>query len=282
MATSAPQSPKTDVCLLWTPPQELLNSIFARAYGNHRRKLFVRLSPEPEASSERLSALDMIDKKPPPSTRVVDRFLVCKEFFINAVEAFMQPLLLAQGTEWGNPSRDIYDLHLFRLFCTDAQAFTVPRIQQLQRFVHLRALSLSITARHLKEGSTISKSPWGEILSGTDLDRLQITKALKQLRGIIYFSCIPDWGTCEMLSGQKLLVFKQNIARLEDYLRVFVVSSKTEHPYEISSTYKGPAALYPGSRVTGIGGPSALLTSAQLKGMFSFSASEGAELSSEN
>ncbi|PPJ54901.1 hypothetical protein CBER1_06037 [Cercospora berteroae] len=132
---------------------------------------------------------------------------------------------------------------------------------------------------HFKEGGLIrSKCPCQKVLTEEDYERLPITKILKQFRGIVTFSYRLDNMFCAVHREKEQILWEQNVAGLADYLRQFITQPKARSPYGISSTYTGPAPLYSGSRVTGLGVSSTLLTSAQLEDMFGPSTSEATDV----
>lgn len=152
-------------------------------------------------------------------------------------------------------------------------------MQQLQHFARLRTLTIDAAFMHLREEELIrSKCPYQEILTEEDYERLPITKILKQFRGIVTFSFRSDNVFWAVHRENERILWEQNVAGLADYLRRFMTQPKTSSPYQISSTYTGPAPLYPGSRVTGIGEPSKLLTPAQLEDMFGSSTSDAIDV----
>jgi hypothetical protein len=204
---------------------------------------------------------------------------VSKRFFANAVPVFMQCQTLCDVWEQSGENRNVHGLHLFKLFCTEARSSSIDIMQQLQHFAQLRTLTIDATFMHLREEGLIrSKCPYREILTEEDYERLPVTKILKQFRGIITFSYNSENIFWAADREKERILWEQNVAGLADYLRRFMTQPKARSPYQISPTYTGPAPLYPGSRVTGVGEPSKLLTSAQLEDMFEPSTSEATDV----
>ncbi|PPJ54894.1 hypothetical protein CBER1_06038 [Cercospora berteroae] len=139
MPNLSPAPPDADGCLLWTLPQELVCQIFDYAYAERRVEWFELYNLEWEMAGERSYKAGRFtdEQKLPPFECAIERFLVSKQFFINAVPAFMKPQTLHDVWEQSGMIRNVHGLHLFKLFCTAARSSSIDIMQQLQHFARL-------------------------------------------------------------------------------------------------------------------------------------------------
>lgn len=129
-------------------------------------------------------------------------------------------------------------------------------------FPSLRHLEIVVTNGDFEYtgGSFAAKHrPWVHVYQDAEFAKLNFVDELSMLRGLQTFKCLPSH--CEPARTQiKRQVWEGNISALQTYLTPIVTAPKSRPTSNSASNNTESMPLYPGSRVTGIGCQSSLIT----------------------
>ncbi|PIA90593.1 hypothetical protein CB0940_11505 [Cercospora beticola] len=252
-------APPDGVCHFDRLPPELLRMICSFAYGHQSTKrIITRLQWEKDQE-------DLVKRgtlaSAPAFKHHVDHFLVSKRFFLNATEAFIKAQQLDQtgpGSSLNRKAR-LCRQSTIQLFARSVKVNSYADASLLRNFSSLRNVEVVIDGFKLESGLPCKKYAWLHVFEDHDLANLEFVEHLVLLRGLKTFTCIAD--TCFYADTErKRQVWQQNVLALEKYVRKFVTAPKPKAALDSSANNTESTPLYPGSRVTGIGCKSMLIS----------------------
>lgn len=176
----------------------------------------------------------------------VQGFMVSKEFFINAVKAWMHsPFrnVAEQILEGIDHSWDLTDYGLFLQFRAEMDTFSTCLPDRASSCMNLKVLRLVISS---PEFGQTRESVCHTELQSDDFEKMHLTKVLKRLRGLRVFELYPASSLNSPLLNEK---FQQSLKDYEAYIRSFVLLPKTRSTQPKVKTTIGTSPLYLGSRV---------------------------------
>ncbi|GIZ49223.1 hypothetical protein CKM354_001225800 [Cercospora kikuchii] len=259
--TSSPAAiaPVDGVCHFDGLPPELLGMVCSFAYG-YQSVNPITTRVQWEHKQEDLVRRGKLASSP-AFKHYVDHFLVSKRFFLSATEAFVRAQRLDQTvTSLGlGPKDRLCGQSVIQLFTRSVKLNSYTDAISLRNFSSLRNVEIVIDNFKFEHGLQHKKYAWLHIFQDHDLANLNFVKDLVVLRGLSTFTCIAKECSYADTKPKKQL-WLENVLALEKYVASIVTAPKPKTASNSSSNNTEPMPLYPGSRVTGIGCKSTLIS----------------------
>ncbi|KAK5119148.1 hypothetical protein LTR85_007762 [Meristemomyces frigidus] len=241
LRSASPQSEQP--CFLFTFPQGLLDIVFTR--GNVLRGIISKRDWDHEEQEKK--KMNRANYRVRPfSDEKITQFLISKEFFVGAANAYMS------AQKWDAISVTDFlcqrkEVGLFFQFARDV-SLTGSLIRDLRFCRNLRSLTLTVT--HLQFDDLLNKVVWEDPCHAVDFRRLRFAKDLRKLPGGLQRLVITAGRRRYANTASKVEIWNTNVKRSRKFI-LHDLSRPRETRAEKGNNKrnKRPTPLYFGSRM---------------------------------
>ncbi|KAK5137661.1 hypothetical protein LTR08_007956 [Meristemomyces frigidus] len=248
MARAAPILPaEPQPCFFFKLPQELQDEIFALAYPRNGR---ISATIKRHTTSARIKR-KMLRADRRLSSYKVNKFMISKAWFVGAAKAYMS----AQTWVMTVDLMSVIEKQPTGLFSTfvarvevDMSAFPVSfDLGLFASWEGLKYLCLVLIKRNFNDMG--GKYIWLEVWCAADFEKLAITAALKQIKGLKQLT-VSD-KTSWLLRLPEREVLRRNQKAFEEYIQPFVTMARVDSSAadKVKWCPSGRRSLYRGSMV---------------------------------
>lgn len=187
---------------------------------------------------------------------------VSKDLFAYAVKAYIKAQTIQEHNTYNHirvVGKNLCDMPLFKPYATSVRTSKrCDDIQALEHFQRIKRVEVVVYLSDLYEDQVMLH----KLFTEAEISKLLIAKRLARIRGIATICCLPVGTLHRAEDGMGYLA---NLTTLQKYLSSIVRQSRRIKPDEQAAKTTGPPPLYLGSRVSGVGCASKLLTKLRRK-----------------